>query len=135
MFSKKLFLLLAIITNTLLAADFELFSDYQKALQKSQKEDKILMLMISSDECPMCNYMKNTVFESESVVNYVEANIIPLEMDINEKKYPEQFKAFATPTFYFIDPKTEQKIGRQLIGGAKPSEFLAKLKEIKKKRK
>ncbi|MCH9814231.1 MAG: thioredoxin family protein [Epsilonproteobacteria bacterium] len=132
---NKFIITLSIFTSTLFAVDFDFFTDYEKALTKSQTDQKIVMLMISSNECPMCNYMKNTVFEAESVVNYIEANYHLVEMQIEEKRYPEQFKAFATPTFYFIDPKTEKKIGRQFIGGAKPSEFLAKLKEIKKKRK
>ncbi len=133
MFKKAVFIFI-FLPMTLFCVDFEIFTDYKEALKKAKQEDKILLLMISQKECPMCTFMKNHTLENEVVGEFIDMNFIFTEVELGDQDIPSKFKAFGTPTFYFIDPKTGKKIGRQLIGGAKAPAFLEKLKEYKQKR-
>lgn len=130
---RKILILLTLSAITLFA-DLEIYSDFENAKVESEKEQKILMLMISSEQCPTCEYMKDIVFEDENVIEYLNGHFVTMIGDLDAKNYPEQYKAFGTPTYYFIDPKTGEKIGRQVAGGANAKDFLAKLKEINKMR-
>ncbi len=129
---KKVLTTFLLSCAMLYGVDFEIVKDYDIALKKAKKEDKILLLMISREDCPMCIFMKNHTLENESVGEFIEMNFVFAE--VKPENIPSRFKVFGTPTFYFIDPKTGKKIGRQLIGGAKAPAFLEKLKEYKRKR-
>jgi thioredoxin-related protein len=78
--------------------------------------------------------MKDVVFKNDEIVaNEINSNFIPVDVNILKDDWNKKFRAFATPTFYFID-KNENKIGRQFVGGAEGADFLKVLKEIQKQR-
>ena len=133
---KRIILFLMItISTTLLAADFEWAKDFKTAKEMAAKQNKLVFVMFSQETCRMCNYMKDTVFEDEELANYITLHFVPVDIDINREQIPEGFKVMGTPTFYIVKPDGE-KVGRAIIGGAKPKPFLQKLEEyVKKSRK
>ncbi len=125
--TSVLFLLFA---NTILSASETLFlNNYQEGLKKAQEEDKILMLMISQDGCPMCIYMKNNTLKDKNVTTYMKKYFISVEVNLGDKTYPKKFDTFVTPTFFFIEPKTKEKLDEPLRGGAKAPVFLELLQQ------
>ncbi len=119
----------------LLFASNNLFShDYSKSVKTAQKEDKILMLMISQPGCPMCIYMKNNTLKDKNVTDYLRKYFQPVEVELGEKTYPKKFDTFVTPTFFFIDPKNGESISEPLRGGAKAPAFLELLKQYKEEK-
>ncbi len=110
-------------------ADFDWVHDYHKALDQAKKENKIVMVMISQPNCPTCQYMDDVAFETESLSDYVENFFVPLKLSLAKAK-ALGFKAYGTPTFYFLDANGS-KITRALVGGATAKTFLAKLQEIR----
>ena len=73
--------------------------------------------------------MKDTVYEDENVMEYVENFFIAVEVDINKHPKKYGYEVFGTPTYYFLNPDGKQ-IGRMFMGGAKPDGFVLKLKEV-----
>lgn len=126
---KRLFLMLLIFTSALLA-EIPWANSFDEAVRLSKSENKPIMLMFSSKTCPMCNYMKDVVYEDERVIEYVEHFFIPVEIDVHEHPNKYGYKVFGTPTYYFIDPDGKE-MGRPLIGGAKAPAFLDTLKAVR----
>ncbi len=122
-------ILLLFLSLLLFAADFDWVSSLTKALDLAKKEHKIVMLMISQPGCPTCEYMDDVAFENEELSEYVQNYFIPLKLNLKEAK-KLGFKAYGTPTFYFLD-ENGKKITRALVGGATAKTFLAKLQEIR----
>lgn len=125
---KKLFLLSYL---TVLLFSFEWQNDYNKGISLSQKTQKIAMIMLSSETCDVCQYMKHKVFTDNALEYAVRSRFIPIEIDIVKQEIPQGLRALGTPTFYFIDPQTKRIIKR-LVGGAKAEDFLEELQKIKK---
>jgi thioredoxin-related protein len=126
---KKIFLLLSLISS-LLMAELEWAPSYDKALEKASKEGKLVMVMLSQEGCPACEYMKDIVFEEDSVTEEMKMGFIPVYIDIHNDFVPSGLGYIGTPTFHFLDADGK-KVGR-LDGGANAVEFTAKIREVKK---
>lgn len=130
----KKILLILIFCFGAFAASINWVPSYKTAVEKAKKENKPIMLMLSQPACPACIHMKDVVFKSdELVVNEINTNFIPVDINILRDDWNKKFRVFATPTFYFLD-KNENKIGRQFVGGTDGAEFLKMLKDIQKQR-
>ncbi|SMC09426.1 thioredoxin family protein [Nitratiruptor tergarcus] len=124
---KKIVLLISFVLLAV-AADFD-WVTYNKALAMAKKLNKPIMIMISQKGCPTCEYMDDVAFENDELVDFVEYNFIPVKIDLSEAK-KLGFKAYGTPTFYFLRPNGKP-FEPPLVGGATAKVFLDKLKEIK----
>jgi thioredoxin-related protein len=102
---------------------------YDAALAQAKKEKKYVMVMLSKEECPACEYMENTVFEEKAVVDSIEKRFVPVHIDIHNDFVPEGLGYIGTPTFHFLDAKGK-KIGRY-DGAANIPNFLGVLRNIK----
>jgi len=128
------FILIAALASAVFAAQIEWATSYKSAVERAKKENKLLMLMLSQPGCPACIQMKDVVFKKDEVlVNEINTNFVAVDVNILKDDWNKKFRAYATPTFYFLD-KNENKIGRQFVGGADGVEFLKILKDIQKQR-
>jgi thioredoxin-related protein len=134
MMLKKL-LLIGVLATGLFAASINWAPNYKEAVELAKKENKPIMLMLSQPGCPACIQMKDVIFKGDELLaNEINTKFIPVEVNILKDDWNKKFRAFATPTFYFID-KNENKIGRQFVGGAEAADFMKILKDIEKQRK
>ncbi len=120
-------ILFGIITPLLLLA-YDMSNDFYGVFGKAKEENKIVMLFLTQEGCPACEYMKDVVFEDARVAEFLKANFVGVEIDVYKDTLPKGIRAFGTPTFYFFD-SDGQRIGRQLIGGMESGEFYSRLKE------
>lgn len=111
-------------------AEIKWASSYDAALAQAKKEKKNVMVMLSKEDCPACEYMENTVFEEKVVVDTIEKSFVPVHIDIHNDFVPEGLGYIGTPTFYFLDAKGK-KIGRY-DGAANIPTFMGILRGIKK---
>ena len=81
---------------------------YEKALEKAQKQNKPIMMMIGQTDCPYCNKFEQKTLTRKSIHKKVVKNFIPLSVLRDKDIYPKQFKDIGVPTVLFINPK-EQK--------------------------
>lgn len=131
---KRLMLLLLLSLSTLFAEEIQWVKGFEKAKNISQQNGKIVMMMLSQAGCPTCDYMKYNAFKNDALSYYINANFIPVEIDIYEEEVPDGFRARGTPTFYFVN-HTGRQVARKIIGGAKPEVFLEELQKIRKNQK
>lgn len=128
---KKILLALAFVT-TALFADLS-WVEFDDAIAEAKKSDKLVMVMLSREGCPACEYMQDIVFNDKKVIAEIEQNFIPVYLDINNDFIPDGLPYIGTPTFHFMN-QYEIKKGR-IDGGANVKDFLEELESAKSKHK
>jgi len=126
----KKFLLLILLTPLLFANELKTIDTYQEALKIAKDENKIVLFMTSIEGCPVCDYMKDIVFEREEVIDFLDKNYVVVIKDAETEIYPQKFYTRDMPTFYFIDPTDEKELRSPKIGGSTPEKFLEVLENV-----
>lgn len=124
---KKIILLITLFASSLLA-EIE-FMKYKDALIKAKEEDKVVMVMLSREGCPACEYMIDIVFENDNVIDEFNKDFIGVYLDIHDDYIPSDFSFIGTPTFHFVN-KSERKLDR-IDGGVNAKDFTIKMREVK----
>ncbi len=125
---KKIILLLVFLSTLAFANELKTVYSYQNALHKAKQADKKVMIMMSYSGCPVCDHMKDIVFERPAVLEYLNKHFFVVIKDIEKDKYPHRFASIKSPTFFFIDPTTKEELIDRKVGGFMPEEFLDILK-------
>ena len=102
---KKLFLII-LISIFALSNTISWQSSLKKATNLAKKENKNILVFVSSSHCPYCQRMEEEIFEDKQGVKYLSKKYIFVKMDISKAK--EFFKdVYVTPTTYIITPNKE----------------------------
>jgi len=126
---KKILLgLLLLVTSVL--ADVE-YRDLFDAYDDAKAQHKTVMLMISQEGCPGCEYMESVVFNNTDVAKALKDNFIVIHIDKHKDSVPNGLEYFATPTFFFLDEN--EKVLKRLTGGENAKDFVATLEAMKAK--
>ncbi|MCI4407214.1 MAG: thioredoxin family protein [Sulfuricurvum sp.] len=125
----KIVLLLSVLAS-MAFADLKWASSYDAALAQAKKEKKRVMVMLSRENCPACEYMSDIVFEEKIVALEVEKSYVPVHIDIHNDSIPDGLGYMGTPTFHFLDA-SGKKIGRY-DGAANIPKFMSILGQYKK---
>ncbi len=101
------------------------------AQKLANKSDKNVMVFFTSDWCSPCRIMKREVFADHEVKKAMDANVVSLEISIDDPKSEalvKQYNISATPTTIFIDP--QGKVIDYAIGRIEKTDFLEMLLSI-----
>jgi thiol:disulfide interchange protein len=124
---KKIVAGLGLLACTLFA-DLK-WVEFDAALEEAQKTNKLVMVMLSREDCPACEYMKDIVFEDAKVESEIAQNFIPVYLDIHNDFIPDGLPYIGTPTFHFMNAH-EIKKGR-IDGGMNVKDFMQELENAK----
>ncbi|MFY9142771.1 thioredoxin family protein [Sulfuricurvum sp.] len=125
----KIILALSIMASCAFA-ELNWAPSYDAALAKAKKEKKNVMVMLSKEDCPACEYMTDVVFEEKMIVSEVEKSFVPVHIDIHNDFIPDGLGYIGTPTFHFLNA-SGKKIGRY-DGAANIPTFMGVLGKNKK---
>jgi len=98
---------------------------YKDAFKKAQKENKLVMIYIYSDECHYCKEMEQTTFKDKEVIQTINRYFVPVKVEKKTKDAKEVIKKYGylgTPTFHFVD-KDGKKL-KSIFGAWKKEDFL-----------
>lgn len=126
---NKVLMALVLITSCAYA-QINWVASYDIALVKAAKEKKNVMVMLSKEGCPACEYMEDVVFAEQAVEDSINKNFIPVHLDIHKDKVPAQLGYIGTPTFHFINAKGEKL--KRSDGAANIPAFMGILNSVKK---
>lgn len=129
---KKIILAL-FFSSFAFAAQVDWMPNYNAAVEKAKKENKLIFLMLTQPGCPTCVQMKEIIAKDEMLINEINSKFAAVEVNVLKDDWNKKFRVFGTPTFYFLD-KNENKISRQFVGGAPGSEFLKIIKDAQTQR-
>lgn len=122
------FILIALLLAfTLQAKSLNWEKDYETAKQKALKENKKILVMVSSPTCPECNYMKKEVFSQKKIKEYINKNFITYQFLHKSKEIPKQMQFWGIPRFYFTSDGSN--VTAKAMGGLKSKEFFNLLEE------
>ena len=107
-------------------------NDIESARNLANDSNKNMMIFFTAEWCSPCRIMKRQVFTDHEVLKAMDAEVIPVEIDINDPNAEElvkQYNIAATPTTLFIDPKG--KVINYAVGKVEKSKFLEMLENQK----
>lgn len=125
---KNLFIGLFLASSQwLLAQGIEFFhGTYAEALEKAQKENKLVFMDAYAEWCGPCKRMAATTFKDEKVGKYFNDNFVNVKMDMEKGEGPglqRKFDVSAYPTLLFINGKGE--VVHRTMGGQGNDQILA----------
>ena len=126
---KKIILMGALLVSSLFA-DIR-WVDMFDAYDTAKSEHKTVMVMLSQEGCPGCEYMKDIVFEDKSVSAKFNKNFLAVHLDIHNDFIPDYLTYFATPTLYFLTE--DKKVLKKIVGAQKVKKFLKTLDSLERK--
>ncbi|MCJ7777678.1 MAG: DUF255 domain-containing protein [Sedimentisphaerales bacterium] len=100
------------------------WKDYQTGIELAKKQNKPALLCFSKQNAPFCSYMWQTVYNKPDVKKYVEANFIPILIDVD--KQPEiarRYNVTYYPTHYVENPDTNE-IDGPFVSASRLLEFI-----------
>lgn len=124
----KRLLLGVLLFSSSLFADIT-WLDYDDAIELAEKNNKIVMVLLSREGCSACEYMKDVALKNKDVSEYIQKHFIAVEVDIQQDFIPEGLSYFGTPTFHFLD-KNEKKLDR-INGGKNSKSFMEYIQKVK----
>lgn len=128
----KLFLLIVTFGSFLYATPIQNDKEFHQAIEKIGKDDKLVLMIYTADDCPECAYMKQKVFYDKTVEPFLNSHFIVMEKNVHRSKLPDGFDYFGIPTMFFIDKAGVNK--EILVGSKRPKPFLEALHNIWDKR-
>lgn len=102
---KKILTALLLFTALLGAASLELETGYATALVKAQKENKPVMLVLSSHSCRYCDLFDKETLNDAMVIEALNRDFVSAVVYAAEGEYaPRELITGATPTIWFLQP-------------------------------
>jgi thioredoxin-related protein len=117
----RAFLFLCMLSLSIFAADIK-WLKMEDALQIAQKENKVLMVEVSSHACKYCIEMANTTFKNEKIVSKINTQFAPVILHNDSDSVPPKFFSKGTPTFFFVD-KNGKKLMSPIFGAWNANDF------------
>lgn len=97
----------------------------------AKKSDKNMLLFFTGDWCVPCRIMKREVFANQEVMKAVNAQVVPIMIDIddpNAQELVKHYKIGATPITIFTNPQGE--VLDYAVGKIGKTKFLEMLEKI-----
>ena len=125
---KKLCLLIVAFGLYLHAIPIQSDKEFQQAVEQMGKEEKLVLMIYTADDCPECAYMKQKVFHDKTVEPFLNRHFVVMEKNVHRSNLPDGYDYFGIPTMYFIDKAGVKK--EILVGSKRPKPFLEALHSV-----
>ena len=104
---KNILLIIAFLFGALEASEIKWHKSYQDAHTQSLQEQKIIMVMLTTDDCKFCKKLKQETFIDQAIRERLSENYHSVELNKDRDIYPKTLHAKGVPTIYFLTPQEE----------------------------
>jgi len=125
----KFLLAVWIMVLSLSAQTIQNDEQFKSTVAGMGKENKLVLMIYTTDDCPECAYMKQKVFHDKTVEAYMKQHFVVIEKNVHKSKLPEGFDYFGIPTMFFIDKAGNKK--ETIVGSRRAPEFAKELRRIR----
>ena len=125
---KKLFFLIVVLNSFMYAAPIQSDQEFQQVVEQMGKEEKLVLMIYTADDCPECAYMKQKVFHDKTVEPFLNRHFVVMEKNVHRSNLPDGFDYFGIPTMFFIDKAGVNK--ETVVGSKRPKPFLDALHSV-----
>lgn len=101
---KKLIILM-MFTMSLFGADIDWPSDYKQALLEAKKENKLVYIFITSDDCQWCRKFEATTLQNKAIQKRLYSEFVTVHLSRDRHDIPKEFETAPVPRHYFTDAK------------------------------
>jgi thioredoxin-related protein len=124
---KKIMMLLLLVSTFLGAASLQLETGYTTALAKAQKENKPVMLVLSSHQCRYCDLFDSETLSDSMVIEALNRDFVSAIVYAAQGEYaPEILITGATPTIWFLQPNGDPMF-QPIMGAVGKEDFVKAL--------
>ncbi len=115
---KKLLFILCFFISIVNAAHIHWLGNYDKALEKSLKEQKPIMVLLVKKSSPKCNDIIKKYFMETKYIELLNQKFVSVIVTYEGKvSYPiEMFYSTIFPTLFFVNSQTELFLFKPLYG-------------------
>lgn len=125
----KAILITSLALLSLSAASIQTDEQFRQAVAEMGNENKLVLMIYTTDDCPECAYMKQKVFHEKAVETYMKRNFVVIEKNVHKSKLPDGYDFFGIPTMFFIDKAGNKK--ETIVGSKRSESFLGELHRIR----
>ncbi len=79
--------------------------NYNEALQKAQKENKLVYMFIGADRCKYCDRFKKMTLSKDKIIKEMKKSYILLYLSRDRHEIPDKFEIVGVPKHYFLTPR------------------------------
>ena len=129
----KYFVTSIVFACTLVASSIQWSNNYHMARQQAKKENKKVILFISSKNNPFCEYMEVDTFNNKKVLKLINKNYIAVRLYIEDNNFPKGLDFYSAPSIYFLTHKGKyfENQYKRIIGEITAKQMINILKTIK----
>jgi thioredoxin-related protein len=120
---KILFALFAALS--LSAAEIDWAHSYAEAQERAKKEQKNILLLITTESCRWCRRLESTTLQNDKVVKRINAEYVAVHVTRDKDKYPEDLVARRVPMSYFL--KSDGEVIHDMMGFWNVEDYLSVL--------
>ncbi len=121
--------LFVLVAGPLLAAEVRTANwktDAEQAWQSAQREQRPMLLFISSQNCLYCRKMEHETFSNQTVAAAIRANFVPVSVLAEQNPaLVSKFRVRSFPTTVIISPKSG--VVEYMVGYVGPEDFQRRL--------
>lgn len=103
-------------------------NDYDAALTKAKKEDKMVYFFIGADKCVHCDRFKEETLSNKELIETMKEDYVLLYMSRDRHPIPKGFKRYGVPMHYFLS--SDGKIVAHIVGSREVAGWYDVLDEI-----
>lgn len=126
---NKIFLILCLSFFSLHAADLIWTNSFAQALAKAQKEDKNIMVLITTKSCRWCRKLESETLTDEVVISRLNKDYVSVHLTRGVDEYPQYLEAPGVPATYFLD-RTGQPLIKRVMGYWNVEDYLSYLDDV-----
>ena len=125
----KSFILMCVAVLGLWGGTIQNDEQFKAAVTSMGSDNKLVLIIYTTNDCPECAYMKQKVFHDKAVEPYLNRNFVVIEKNVHTSKLPDGYDFFGIPTMFFIDKTGNKK--ETLVGSKRSQPFLSELHRIR----
>lgn len=95
--------LFLIVPIWLMSADINWSSNFADAQAQAKKENKPLMVLITSEQCRWCRKFEATTLQNDEIVGRINSRFTSVHVTRDKSVYPQNLSAKMVPMSYFLD--------------------------------
>lgn len=126
---KKLLLSLLVVGVSLFSAEVKWEKELSAAVERAQKEQKPLMVLVTKNGCRWCDVMKQNTLKNAKVVAILNRDFVAYEGNVDMNTVPPALMTQGTPATWFIKGKTP--MFEPVMGAVESEDYLKALEIVK----
>jgi thioredoxin-related protein len=128
---NKVITTVMMLSSLLFGSEIAWVDTYTKAAQLAKAENKIIYMLMTTDQCRWCRKLESTTLQDERVIQRINATFVPIHMTRDVDDYPEHLKARGVPTSFFLTP--EGRIVHKMPGYWDVTDYLSVFDDAERK--